>query len=77
MTDYEIYETDEYIEWLRTQTLKSRKQIQSRILKIEFEGHFGFNKYLDGDIWELKFNDGRRIYYTLIPLVEDHIIIRR
>ena len=65
MSQYTIYETDE---WLDTQTLKSRKQIQSRTLKIEGEGYFGNHKYLESaDLWELKFNDGRRIYYVVVP----------
>ncbi|ADI39313.1 type II toxin-antitoxin system RelE/ParE family toxin [Waddlia chondrophila] len=68
MNRYKLYETDEYLEWLATQTLKSKKQIQSRMLKIEDEGYFGHHKYLESaDLWELKFNDGRRIYYVLVP----------
>lgn len=68
MSKYTIYETDDYSDWLETQTLKSIKQIQNRISKISTEGYFGHHKYLEGeDIWELKFNDGRRIYYVIIP----------
>ncbi|MGA8165640.1 MAG: type II toxin-antitoxin system RelE/ParE family toxin [Waddliaceae bacterium] len=74
MPQYTIYETDDYLKWLETQTLKSRNQIQSRILKIEDEGHFGHTKDLKKDgIWEMKFNDGRRIYYVVIP--ESKIIL--
>jgi putative addiction module killer protein len=65
---YTVYETDEYTEWLDTQPLKSRRQIQDRILKIEEDGYFGHHKYLEqDDLWELKFNDGRRIYYIIVP----------
>ena len=68
MTKYSAYETDEYTEWLDTQTLKSKRQIQDRVLKIEHEGYFGHHKYLESeDLWELKFNDGRRIYYVIVP----------
>lgn len=74
MNRYTLYETDEYLEWLNTQTLKSRKQIQSRIVKIEYEGYFGHHKYLTSeDLWELKFNDGRRIYYVIVP--ESNVIL--
>lgn len=69
MTKYNIYETEEYREWLGEETLKSQRQILSRILKIEEEGYFGLHKYLgSASIWELKFNDGRRIYYALVPV---------
>lgn len=65
---YAIYQTDEYSKWLSGQTIKSRHQIQSRVLKIEDDGYFGHHKYLErDDVWELKFNDGRRIYYVIVP----------
>lgn len=68
MAKYQVFEADEYREWLATETLKSQRQIQHRVLRVEEEGHFGHHKYLQGaGIWELKFNDGRRIYYSLIP----------
>lgn len=68
MVQYTVYETNEYLEWLDIQTMKSRKQVQQRILKIEDEGYFGHHKYLEHeDLWELKFNDGRRIYYVIVP----------
>lgn len=71
---YTTFETDEYSEWLAKQTLKSRRQIQDRLLKIEYEGYFGTHKYLDSeDLWELKFNDGRRIYYIIIK--ETNVIL--
>jgi len=74
MARFNIYETEEYREWLRNETLKSQRQIQSRILKIEDEGYFGHHKYLESaSVWELKFNDGRRIYYALVP--ETNVIL--
>lgn len=74
MTKYNVYETEEYKEWLESETLKSQRQIHSRVLKIEEEGHFGHHKYLQGPgVWELKFNDGRRIYYAPVP--ESNLIL--
>lgn len=64
---YTVFETEEYSDWLAGQTLKSQNQILDRILKIEEEGYFGHHKYLEReDLWELKFNDGRRIYYVTV-----------
>lgn len=48
------------------QTLKSQRQILDRLLKIEENSHFGHHKYLEKDVWGLKFNDGRRVYYGFI-----------
>lgn len=35
---------------------------------IKRDGHFGHIRDLGDDVCELKFNDGRRIYYTIIPI---------
>ena len=64
---YIVYETEEYKDWLDHEKLKSQRQVQNRILNIEEEGYFGFCKNLNKAIWELKFNDGRRVYYAHIP----------
>lgn len=66
MKRFAFYETEEYKEWLKTQTLKSRRQIFDRLLKIEEDSYFGHHKHLEEDVWELKFNDGRRIYYGFV-----------
>lgn len=76
MTKYTIYEVKDYTDWFVTQTLKSRRQIQKRLMKIEDEAHFGHINDLDEDgdgLQELKFNDGRRIYYIIIPI--SHVIL--
>lgn len=68
MTKYTVYETQEYRGWLEKEPLKSKRQVLARVLRIEEEGHFGHHKHLDSaSIWELKFNDGRRVYYVIIP----------
>jgi putative component of toxin-antitoxin plasmid stabilization module len=44
--------------------MKVQRQIEARLAKIEVDGHFGNHKHLVSDLWELKFNNGNRIYYT-------------
>lgn len=63
---YLIYWAAEYNEWFNKEPPKSRFQIIDRLGKIEYEGYFGNHKHLDDEIWELKFNDGRRIYYVYL-----------
>lgn len=67
MGKFAVFSTVEYDEWFDSETPKSKFQIQDRLLRITAEGYFGHIKDLDKDLWELKFNDGRRIYYTIIP----------
>ena len=58
----------EYEEWFQKQSEKSKLQIEKRLDKIKDEDHFGHIRDLGDGLVELKFNDGRRIYYTIIPV---------
>ena len=53
-----------YSSWYNDQSTKYQALIQSRLQKIEDEGHFGKIRWLDDGLWELKFNIGIRIYYA-------------
>lgn len=72
---YRLITTKEFLEWLNEENPRSRYQIDARLAKIRLDGYFGNHKSVShGDkgalkdqIWELKFNDGRRIYYAYIP----------
>lgn len=66
---YKIQKTTEYDEWLSSETLKSRIQIGKRLAMIELDGHFGIHKSVSNDdmVWELKWDNGRRIYYAYVP----------
>lgn len=64
---YKIRATREFNDWYKEQVAKERLQIDSRLMNIQFEGHFGIKKDLDHEIWELKWQGGRRIYFTFFP----------
>jgi putative addiction module killer protein len=65
---YTIHKTEEYDDWLLSETMKSRFQIAKRLEKIESEGHFGvIREDLGGGVSELKWGNGRRVYYAYIP----------
>lgn len=64
---YEITTTPEYSDWLSSETLKSKAQIAKRLENIELEGHFGTTKDLGDNVLELKWLNGRRVYYGIIP----------
>lgn len=71
---YRLILTEEFEAWLQGETPRSRYQIDARLAKILLEGYFGDHKSvshadrsgLKDQVWELKFNDGRRIYYAHI-----------
>ena len=63
-TLFTIHKLPDFLEWFRCEPIKSQNQILARISRIELDGYFGNHKNLLDDLWELKFNDGRRIYYA-------------
>lgn len=72
---YLIKGLDSYEEWFKDQHLKSQSQIYKRLKMIEKDGHFGHMKDIGEGLSELKFNDGRRIYYTVVNISPTKIII--
>lgn len=63
---YTYVTTKEYDEWLEEQSYKEQVQIDERLLNIELEGHFGDHRNLEEHLWELKWVNGRRVYYAHI-----------
>lgn len=61
---YTIYNTLEYDEWLEEQPAKSQVQVRSRISYIQDEGYFGDYKGVGDGICELRWKNGRRVYYA-------------
>lgn len=59
-----ILRTVEFEEWLQEESAQSQVQILERIQKIEKYDHFGECKYLGNKIAELKWKNGRRIYFV-------------
>lgn len=66
MNKYSIFKTEEYDEWIEEKSDKEKLQIASRLDKIEKHGHFGDIRDLENDLWELKWKNGRRIYYAYL-----------
>lgn len=72
---YVLISTEEFRKWIQHESPRSQYQIDARLAKIRLDGYFGNHKSVSHEekgalkdkIWELKFNDGRRIYYAYIP----------
>lgn len=63
---YTFIQTLEYEEWYSSLSVKKQFQIDDRLSRIELEGYFGDCKSVSDDkmIWELKWKNGRRVYYV-------------
>jgi putative addiction module killer protein len=58
--------TAEYVRWYEPQRPKEKAQIAKRLANIEEHGHFGAMKALGGFLEELKWTNGRRVYYAVM-----------
>lgn len=70
---YRTIRTEEFSDWLDGESLKSQVQIEKRISNIELDGHFGTTKELGDMVFELKWKNGRRVYFSY--LIEEDILL--
>ena len=63
---YRLIKAPEFEEWYDEQPLKSKFQIDDRLLRIVEDGHFGVHKDLTEEVSELKWDNGRRVYYAYL-----------
>jgi len=56
----------EYIQWYESQRPKDKAQISKRLSNIEENDHFGVFKNLGNFLAELKWGNGRRVYYSIM-----------
>lgn len=70
-----IKKAPEFSVWLNDQTFKSQAQIEERLDSILEEGYFGDFKSIDIDIFELRWKNGRRIYYAFIEEINLLLLI--
>ncbi len=54
----------EYAAWYDSQTAKTKTQIDARLQRIQENGHYGHIRKLSSVLFEIKFNNGNRIYCT-------------
>lgn len=72
---FRLFKTPEYQLWHEKQNFKSQAQIAERFSKIELQGYFGESKYLNDNLWELKWKNGRRVYYAYVEELDIIILL--
>jgi putative addiction module killer protein len=60
-----LLRTEEFNDWLNSEKEKSQAQVEKRLLNIQDHDHFGDSKDLGEGLAELKWKNGRRVYYAL------------
>lgn len=58
--------TPEFIAWYESQRPKEKAQIAKRLANIEVYDHFGIHRDLGDSLSELKWANGRRVYYAVV-----------
>jgi putative addiction module killer protein len=67
MNRHTFDQTEEYERWRLEQPVKARLQIAKRLSLVQQEGHFGDHKSVGDNVHELRWENGRRVYYAIIP----------
>lgn len=70
-----IERTPEFIEWFSKQTEKSKAQVDARLKNIELFDYFGDHKALGEKLLELRWKNGRRVYYSLVAKEELTLVL--
>lgn len=73
-----IFRAPEFIDWFEQQTEKSKVQIDDRLSKIQDQEHFGDHRFVGTSsiaVWELRWKNGRRVYYAYLPEKSIFILI--
>jgi len=65
----------EFSEWLDAESSKSQAQIDARLRKIEESNYFGDSRDLGDGLAELKWKNGRRVYFAMSRDINDRIVI--
>ena len=61
----DIFSTPEFERWVNELDPKGRAQVDDRLDRIREHNHFGDKRYLGDDLFELRWKNGRRVYYAI------------
>ena len=61
--NWKIYKTTEYLKWFDGLAKDRKAQLIFRLQKIVEHGYLGNSRALGDGLFELKFNDGMRVYF--------------
>ena len=65
----------EFINWFSKLTNKEQALVDARISRIRLEGHFGDVKHLGESLFELRWRNGKRVYFTIAQDQEGKFLI--
>ena len=63
---YALIRAPEFKDWFKKESNKSKIQIDDRLARIEVDEYFGDHKSLQDNLFELRWVNGRRVYYVYL-----------
>ncbi len=70
-----VKRTDEFDAWFDDQNVKDQAQVDARIQRIEDHDHFGDAKDLGEGLAELRWANGRRVYFTRVYDTDGSLVL--
>lgn len=70
-----IEATREFLEWKEHQTAKAQAQVDARVDRIRVSGYFGDAKDLGSGLAELRWKNGRRVYFSKMRAEDGAIVL--
>ena len=67
-----VVSTSEFNKWYKTAVLREKAQVDACIARIEEHDHLGDWKYIGAGLAELRWRNGRRVYFAKL---KDQIIL--
>jgi len=71
----DVHSTPEFDLWLLELGAKGRAQADDRLDRIREHNHFGDKKYLGDDLFELRWRNGRRVYYSIVEDADANVAL--
>ena len=62
----DVLATPEFGEWVDGLNRKAQGHVDDRVDRIREYSHFGDTRFLGEKLWELRWRNGRRVYYAIV-----------
>lgn len=65
-----VHSTPEFNDWLAGLNPEAQAHVNDRLDRIREHNHFGDRKYLGDELFELRWKNGRRVYFAVAKSVD-------
>lgn len=72
---WKIVKTADFLIWMYGCNARTRDQVEMRLSRITEFNHFGDYKLLDDHLLELRWRNGMRVYFSVLSVQEDKILL--